>query len=110
MQCFITKRGLTSRLYCYDIDFPMILKYPQYECHGHKFNILNKNTISLLPSNVETNISLLIFDKLVMVKKSNIDINNSDSKISTFYNCFIQGNIKYFIDKKTFDAFMVIKS
>jgi hypothetical protein len=66
--CHVIKKGYVDRMHCYDIDFPFYLKLQRYSCNNHYFNILNERVIEQLPSTIQSNIPLLVLDKLVVVK------------------------------------------
>src|SRR5690242_271957 len=65
--CYVSKKGLIERLHCYDINFPFYLKIQKYICNGHHFHILNEEVILKLPFNIQSNLKLLVLDKIVLV-------------------------------------------
>jgi hypothetical protein len=65
--CNVKKKGFTDRIHCYDVDFPFYLKLQRFKCNGHYFNILHEHVILKLPTDIQSNLNLLVLDKMILV-------------------------------------------
>ena len=84
---------MTFKVHCYDVDFPILLHYPIYECCGHQFSPVTPFMISKLPKETKANPGVLVTDKHFLVQLYLIKINSLDSKISITYHYTISRNI-----------------
>ena len=82
-------------VHCFDVDFPLLLKYPIYLCNGHEFSAITPFMLFKLPKEVKASPFILVTDKHFLVENQifiNICI---DTAIGIIYNNFVSEDIQF---------------
>ena len=66
-KCHIIKKGFLERAHCYDLEFPLYIKYQRYSCHGTSFSALNARIIQQVNEDISVEPGIIMLGKILLV-------------------------------------------